>query len=273
MKNTLLAASAAASLLALMPAAQASDLGLAGPSYDWAGGYIGINGGAALNNTSVSSHYKYTGFAPIPDATQDLVDSLGMDDTIDGAAFTSGVVAGYNWTYGSVVLGLEGDFNYLGFDGSVTRDVTGVVNQVMASNARGTEEIDYLGGWFGTVRARAGYAFDNVLIYGTGGLAYGEMGFDQKLVSGDGAQSMSWNGSTNGWNLGWTLGGGAEYAIDRWTLGAEYLYVDLGNYSWESTSTVSLSNLTTRANWRAVEERGNADYAFSVVRATVKYRF
>lgn len=273
MKKTLLTASAAASLMAMMPAAQASDLGLAGPSYDWAGGYIGINGGAALNNTSVSSHYKYTGFAPITEATQGLVDSLGMEDTIDGAAFTSGVVAGYNWTYGSVVLGLEGDFHYVGFDGSVSRDVSGVVNQVMAGTARGSESIEYHGEWFGTVRARAGYAIDNFLIYGTGGLAYGKMDFDQKLVSGDGAQSMRWNASTDGWNLGWTLGGGAEYAIDRWTLGAEYLYVDLGNYSWSSPSTVSLSNATARANWGAVEERGNADYAFSVVRATVKYRF
>ncbi len=273
MMNKLLSAPAIASMLLLVPAAQASDLGLAGASYDWAGGYVGVNAGAAINNTSLSTDYRYTGFAPIAPATQNLIDSLGIDDTADGTAFTGGVLAGYNWAYSSLILGLEGDFNYVGFSGNVTEDASGVMNQVMGSTTKGNERIDYEGNWYGTVRARAGYAFDNFLVYGTGGLAYGKMGFDQKLVAGDGAQSARWRASTDGWNLGWTLGGGAEYAIDRWTVGAEYLYIDLGNYSWSATGDVSLGNATAQANWRQVKEKGDADYAFSVVRATVKYRF
>jgi len=272
-KKTLIAASAAASIVTMAPAAEASDLGLAGASYDWAGGYVGVNAGAALNNTSLSTDYRYKGFAPISAANQNLIDSLGIDDTADGAAFTGGVLAGYNWAYSSLVLGLEGDFNYVGFSGNATSDVSGVMNQVMGSATRGNDRIDYEGNWYGTVRARAGYAFDNFLVYGTGGLAYGKMSFDQRLAAGDGTQSVTWSGSTDGWNLGWTLGGGAEYAIDRWTLGAEYLYVDLGNYSWSSAGTVRLSNASAQAVWREVNEKGNADYAFSVVRATVKYRF
>jgi opacity protein-like surface antigen len=64
-----------------------------------------------------------------------------------------------------------------------------------------------------------------------------------------------------------------EYAVDRWTLGLEYLYVDLGAYEWDSNSNVNLNDATLQDDWSQVKEKGEADYAFSVARATVKYRF
>ena len=60
---------------------------------------------------------------------------------------------------------------------------------------------------------------------------------------------------------GWTVGAGAEYGIDNWSIGLEYLYVDLGDAEWDG-------NVIDTA-----EFKGNADYAFSTVRASVKYRF
>ena len=74
-----------------------------------------------------------------------------------------------------------------------------------------------------------------------------------------------WNGSADSVNWGWTIGAGMEYGIDNWSLGLEYLYVDLGDGQWNDNSTDGQIH-----NFKL---DGNVDYAFSTVRATVKYRF
>lgn len=107
-----------------------------------------------------------------------------------------GLQAGYNWQFGSpFVLGVETDFQFSGISG-------------------GPYGLDY----FGTIRARAGYAIDRVLVYATGGFAYGQGSLDAFGLSSSATQT------------GWTLGAGAEFAFDRnWSARAEYLYVDLGS--------------------------------------------
>ncbi|QRG07452.1 porin family protein [Xanthobacter dioxanivorans] len=119
--------------------------------------------------------------------------SSGFDSP---AGAVGGLQAGYNFQFASpFVLGVETDFNLSGISG-------------------GTFGLDY----FGTVRARAGYAFDRVLVYGTGGFAYGQGSLDFFGLSSSATQT------------GWTLGAGAEFALDRnWSARAEYLYVDLGS--------------------------------------------
>lgn len=271
MKHTSLAALAAASLVSLAPVAQASDLGLAGPSYDWSGGYVGLDAGAAFENTSISDNYRYTGFATITPELQSSIDSLGINQDSNDTAFTGGVVAGYNWQYASFVLGVEGDFNYLNISGNASRDVSGVMDTLIAPPTRGTENVNFEANWYGTVRARAGYAIDNVLIYGTGGLAYGDLDVNQSLRAGNGRESVAWSGSSNGWNLGWTAGGGIEYGVDHWVLGAEYLYVDLGSYGWDSSGFYT--SPSGRVSGVEIAGKGTADYAFGVARATLKYRF
>ena len=83
------------------------------------------------------------------------------------------------------------------------------------------------GGYFGTVRARLGYAIDRTLIYITGGLAYG------------GLNTNPLTGNTTS-NVGWTIGGGVEYAFtNNWTAKIEGLYVDTG----EESSTRTFTNL------------------------------
>lgn len=274
MKKLLLATSAVVSLSCWSPAAMASDLGLAPASYDWSGGSVGINTGAAFNGSEFKSRYSYTGQDDPGIDTLDLIDDLGFSDSPSDVLFTAGILAGYNWQFGSFVLGLEGDMNYLAMDGKLKNDASGVMSQVMApENTTATDRISYDANWYGTVRGRLGYAMSNVLIYGTGGLAYGFMDVRQNLSAENGAESASWAGSTNGWNLGWTLGGGIEYAVDRWVLGAEYLYVDLGTYKWSSMGNVSLTDPVLDTDWSQVKESGQADLAFSVARATLKYRF
>ena len=82
-------------------------------------------------------------------------------------------------------------------------------------------------------------------------------------MSEDGVDLASWKGKHDATNWGWTVGGGAEYGIDNWSLGVEYIYVDLGSGNWSDNS----------GDGHDYNFKGNADYAFSTVRATVKYRF
>jgi outer membrane immunogenic protein len=112
--------------------------------------------------------------------------------------FMGGGQVGYNWqVHPNVVLGLEAD--------------------IQASGAEDTfAPYKFSNPWFGTVRGRAGYAMNNVLVYATGGLAYG----GQRVDLGPLTESQV--------HLGWTVGGGVEVGLTpNWTARAEYLYVRL----------------------------------------------
>jgi outer membrane immunogenic protein len=244
MKKYLLAGSAMIAALSIASAAQAADIAPA-PGYDWTGFYLGANAGVAWSNADVNQSVYIDG-TRVPNSAG-LGNSLNGDDT----AFTAGGLLGYNYQMDNIVLGVETDFNYLGFSENSTNNID------VDAYAKTSFEAD----WFGTIRGRLGFAIDNVLIYGTGGLAYGNVSTDGKLVLGDAV----WKASNDTTNWGWTVGGGAEYGIDNWSLGLEYLYVDLGSADYKS-NTIDIEP-------GPAYFKGDADYAFSTVRATVKYRF
>ena len=135
-----------------------------------------------------------------------------------------GAQAGYNWQNGQFVFGLEGD--------------------IQASAADDTfAPWKFSNPWFGTVRGRLGYAFNNVLVYGTGGLAFGEL------------RAETFGLSESHTNAGWTLGVGAEFGIyQNWTAKVEYLYVDLSSSNFSITGAPN-------------------SYQFGLVRAGVNYHF
>ena len=73
--------------------------------------------------------------------------------------------------------------------------------------------------WLGTLRARFGYAWDRVLVYGTAGGAGANV---ETALTGLPYQSSP--------EFGWTVGAGVEVALaEHWTFKVEYLFVDLGN--------------------------------------------
>ena len=135
-----------------------------------------------------------------------------------------GAQAGYNWQNGQFVFGIEGD--------------------IQASAADDTfAPWKFSNPWFGTVRGRLGYAFNNVLVYGTGGLAFGEL------------RAETFGLSESHTNAGWTLGVGAEFGIyQNWTAKVEYLYVDLSSSNFSITGAPN-------------------SYQFGLVRAGVNYHF
>jgi outer membrane immunogenic protein len=148
------------------------------------------------------------------------------DNPAKPSGFVGGVQAGYNWQQlGSpFVFGLEGDIQ-----------------------ATGAEETfapwKFSNPWFGTVRGRVGYSFDNVMFFGTGGLAFGEL------------RATTFGLTESHTNAGWTLGAGAEMAFaQHWSAKIEYLYVDLANSNFVVTGA---SN----------------GYRFGLIRAGINYRF
>ena len=238
-------------IMSASTAGMAADLAPPAPVvYDWTGGYIGLNAGAAWNNSSVDREVFNNG-SPI---TQ-LGDSLDSNQTV----FTGGMQAGYNWQMDSLVMGLETDFNYLGFGDSTRIDLYDRYGSpfLPGDNAKLALDVN----WFGTVRGRLGFAADNMLFYGTGGLAYANVKGSGDLYIG----SNKWSASESNVEWGWTVGAGMEYAFDQnWILGAEYLYVDLGSHDYDYT-----------ANFTGVGPtgRGSVDAAFSVVRAKLDFKF
>ena len=93
------------------------------------------------------------------------------------------------------------------------------------------------------MRGRVGYALNNVLFYGTGGLAFGEL------------RAEGFGLSESRTSTGWTVGAGAEMGLaQNWTAKIEYLYVDL------SDSRFAITGMPNGAR-------------FGVVRLGVNYRF
>lgn len=188
---------AAASMAALTACAHAADFGpydeqaVFTPNlYDWNGFYLGGNAGYLWGNSRV---FSVPGGVP--------------SGSFSKNGFIGGIQGGFNYQTGSWVWGAEADIQYSGANGSTT------VGCAPGCSA----ELD----WFGTLRGRAGYAYDRALVYLTGGLAYGST-----TTAAVGAGSF---GNTKS---GWTLGGGVEYGFaPHWTAKAEYLYMDLGSTS------------------------------------------
>ncbi|MEP9378284.1 outer membrane protein [Aquabacter sp. CN5-332] len=126
-------------------------------------------------------------------------------DGVDPGGWLAGGQVGYNYQFqNNVLVGLEADIQ--------GGDING--------NANGLDsKLDY----FGTVRARLGYAFDRVLPYVTGGLAYG-----RNTITEYGIDSSNTH-------VGWAAGAGLEYALtNNWTARAEYLYMDLGSKTYDN---------------------------------------
>lgn len=169
-------------------------------TYNWTGGYAGVTAGYGWGNSKF----------------HDSVDS----NPFDIRGFIGGVTLGYNYQFQpNWVVGAEADISYSAVKGSFGPGNIGQPDGAHWGCFPGA--CDTKVQWYGTARARVGYAVDNVLLYGTGGLAFGEV-------------ESQMEGAGSGWyvkhtNVGWAAGAGAEYAFDaHWTTKFEYMHVDLG---------------------------------------------
>jgi outer membrane immunogenic protein len=225
---------AGAALLFAAPAV-AADLAVKAPVYtkapvvmpfSWTGFYIGGQGGFAWGQSEQFNSVNGG--------------STGLFDTRGG--FGGGTV-GYNWQITNWVLGLEGDISGSDIKGSTGSRPTWSCNEGVSDSC--VSEVK----WFGTARARVGYAYDTWLFYGTGGAAFGRV---HTFIENSGFDF------TND-RTGWTAGAGIEHAFTpHWSAKLEYLHVNLGNDILFSVRPVGVD--LTRATFDLI--RGGINYRF-----------
>jgi len=234
MRNSALGLLAATAALALAAStAHAADLPSryspapaynAMPVFTWTGFYGGLNAGYGWNVGS--SRYYDPAFGTVSGKRS--------------GGFVGGAQVGYNYQFGMFVAGAETDLQYA----------------AVGNKGASYGTTYYPGdsdGFFGTLRARAGVAFDRALVYGTAGFAYGDVGGNR------GYDPVLGHHTGNEINWGWTLGGGVEYAItNNFTAKVEGLYVDV--------DTKDNYNFGGRVNV-------DRDAEFGVLRAGVNYKF
>lgn len=269
----------------------------------WMGFYAGLNaGGTWSNSNSVwlgSSPIWVTGDNPGPNpsspADYSLTAALGASGVVSSgntSGFIGGGQIGYNWQFGfggnSLIYGVEADIQGIanggGNNGFWTRiPVTGanVLNHSIVTAGSTRKNLDYLG----TVRGRLGYLFTpTLLVYGTGGLAYGGVnlnvgGFQSVVPAHPAWPTIGFGGgSFSDARVGWTAGGGLEWMFwPNWSAKIEYLYYDLGSLQMAAGATAqiydgSLGGFPAGVKWlNATQARAN--YKGNIVRAGVNYHF
>jgi outer membrane immunogenic protein len=255
MKKTLL-------LLALFSAAasgvQAADMPLKAPAYvapfTWTGVYLGINAGYGTGQSTGNAYCTNPA---------GVVSGLGCAAAMPAALSQSGGFVGgqlgANYQTGMFVWGVEADIHV-----SHINDSTGALGLpccIPALTATGnTLQRSASLDWFGTVRGRLGLAiWDRTLIYGTGGLIYGEE-VSNFLATTPGT---TYQAQSSGTHTGWIAGGGIEYAFTN-SLSAkvEGLYYDMGS------ETIAFANPAT-----GFTESANFAYKGALVRLGANLKF
>ena len=240
------------------------------PPFTWTGFYVGLNAGGIWPSGGRGA----TLFDP--DAvfgagvlTGDFPGGLGSQS----AGFLGGGQAGYNWQTGAFVLGVETDF-----DGStLSKSFNNVGTPFLGAGVPALLSGDFLSvngktslSWLGTTRARVGFVVtpDNrLMIYATGGVAYA--GGSSNFSVFDSTTGALWSGSPSSTRVGWTAGGGVEYALtNNWTIRGEYLYADLGKSNF-----TTVGNAAAATFFPGVYASGHLSYNASIFRAAVNYKF
>jgi outer membrane immunogenic protein len=206
--------------------------------YNWSGVYVGVNAGGGFGTSS---------WANVPVTGGPVVSTGGFN--VSGAL--AGGTLGVNYQTGEFVVGFEGDIDWSGVKGSSSAAACSALDPGVIS-ATSTCQTNTT--WLGTARARIGYAFDRVLVFGTAGAAF------------DGRQAVITGFGTNNLppQLGWTVGAGVEYAFtEAISAKAEYLFANLGTNSCPATA----------AGCGALASASLSLSTFNMVRAGVNYRF
>jgi len=205
------------------------------PVYNWSGVYLGINGGYGFGSSEWTVSQNLSGST-----------SSGSFNTNGGLV---GGTLGVNFQTGGFVFGVEGDWDWQGLQGTSNSPFCNIL-------ASGTPSCETKSDWIATIRGRAGYAADRVLFYATGGGAAGNVQ--------TGLSTLSLQSNTE---YGWTAGAGIEWAFaDNWTAKVEYLFVDLGNTTCNTSANCGFDAPATAAN-------NSVSFTESMIRAGVNFKF
>ena len=203
-------------------------------NYDWSGFYIGGHVDDAWSKTGGSTVNTATGVVAAADSS--------------ASQWHGGLQLGYDAMLPSrIVVGLAADVSSGNITTTTTTDAAG-------TSADRTTVFDSE-----TVRGRLGYAFDNLLLYGTGGWAWSSDQFVRTQLTGTlNLATAGTEEAANKYLGGWTVGGGAAFALaQNWNLFAEYRRtgfrsstVALPFSQLSTTSTSSATTITMGVNYK-----------------------
>ena len=229
------------------------------PVISWTGFYVGLNGGVGwqrddlgiLGADKIGTAVVTSGFVPPVVATRG-----------DGGLF--GLTVGYNWQYSPrFVFGIEGDIDWTNIRGNGSQ---ALALGPYALNTYGSQELN----WIGTVRGRAGYLLTPTsLVYGTAGVAFGGVeSISSITLVAPAPYGRTINADVSSTKVGWTAGLGLEQMFaNRWSVKAEYRYVDLGGVDGAMATTFAGKNPITASFVT------HQDYTYHMFLAGLNYRF
>ena len=239
---------AAAGLIGLTAAASGADLPRRGAApapaplvipYAWSGLYVGVNAGYGLSD----NRHR-------PVCTPACAPTPALNTDADG--FVGGGQVGYNQQIGRYLGGIEADLQYA----DIGRRVGGIAPGALAYNA--TQRLEFLG----TLRARVGLVMDRVLVYATGGLAYGDVTNGQTTVF----PAATYAVASTRTEVGYAAGAGVEYGFTPNLTGKiEALYYDLGRRTVSGGATPPTGLIRgARFETAGVVARGGLNYKFNL---------
>jgi outer membrane immunogenic protein len=232
----------------------------------WSGFYVGLNAGGTFSDNSNVLVQGAGGNVPAFFALQSA-GAVPTSVSLSNSGFIGGGQVGYNYQFGfggfgglagGWLVGIEADIG--GIAGSSNNASAGGVFGPFPFSTSVNRSLDYIG----TVRGRLGYLFTpTLLIYGTGGLAYGGANLGLNLA---GPAPFAIATSYSDTRVGWTAGGGVEWMfMPNWSAKIEYLYYNLG------TAVGPAGFVTGGANFDSI--RPVAKFSGNIVRAGVNYHF
>ncbi len=227
---------------------------------NWSGIYVGGHAGYGWGRDPMSETISFTGSLGSPFGG----DSIFPSD-INSNGYVAGFQAGVNRQMGSFVTGLEIDLSTTGITGSATN-----IDQDLDAAKTSSDKLDLLG----SARARLGYLpWPNVLLYGTGGLAWTRATRSTVDVE-TGASAGTTTDTSPLWEFGWVAGAGAETILwnSNWLLRVEYLHYDFGNSGSEAEAEAAI------ASFGPGSSTANATISFghlttNVVRTALSFKF
>ncbi|WP_442753844.1 outer membrane protein [Methylocystis sp. JAN1] len=250
----------------------------------WTGFYVGLNAGGTWANSNTINVLGGNAFT-IAGLNGDIPGAMAFHSTASlnsgtSGGFIGGGQIGYNYQfYNNFVVGIEADIQGLATSNSFNSRAIALtpgffVPVGSASVVGATSSLDYIG----TVRGRLGWlATPTLLLYGTGGLAYGGVNLNTATTVSLGFVDTPFpfvtGGSFSDTRVGWTAGGGVEWMFwPNWSAKVEYLYYDLGSLTFNSAPLVQTGlngALLETVTAQQVSHRFNGN----IVRAGLNYHF
>ncbi|HWV51133.1 outer membrane protein [Pseudorhodoplanes sp.] len=217
---------------------------VAAPAYSWTGFYIG-------------GHVGY-GWGEAAATPTGIVGLIADPFRFNTNGFMGGATVGYNYQYGNIVIGTEGEIAWSDIDGSGGGNL---LFGLGGSTLTGT----YQNKWNANVSTRIGVAFNTVLVYGKAGVAWANN--DYSVTASIPAAPFAYASTISETETGWIVGGGVEWAFaGNWTMKIEGTYMDFGQKNRAFTPVPIVPGFALPVN-------ADIDSHISTIKFGVNYRF